>query len=78
MPRYFFDVHDGTSTRDDVGVVLADLTAAKDMAARTLGEMAMDRLPGNGLRKALFVSVRDSEGLLVLSATLSFAAEVAR
>jgi hypothetical protein len=76
MPRYFFDVHDGVSTTDDEGIVLADLTAAKDMAARTLSEMALDRLPGNGLRKELFVSVRDESNRKILRVTLSFAAEV--
>ena len=51
MPLYFFDVHDGVSASDDEGVVLPDLTAAKDMAARTLSEMAKDTLPGNGAQK---------------------------
>ena len=39
MPRYFFHVHDGTSTRDIVGTELPDIFAAQDEAIRTSGEL---------------------------------------
>jgi hypothetical protein len=76
MPRYYFDLRDGDHfLRDDVGVEFGGLEAARDEAARTLGEMARDVLPG-AVRRVLTIAVRDGENEPLLEARLVF--EVAR
>lgn len=42
MPRYFFHVTDGYSTRDTDGTELPDIYAAQDQAIRTSGEILRD------------------------------------
>jgi hypothetical protein len=39
MPRYFFHVTDGYSTRDTEGTELRDIYTAQDQAIRTSGEI---------------------------------------
>jgi hypothetical protein len=76
MPRYYFDIHDDDLfTPDDEGVDLDGVEAARDEAARTLGEIARDVLPGS-LRRVLKVEVRDEDREPLLEARLVF--EVAR
>jgi hypothetical protein len=71
MPRYFFDIHDSVrSTTDDVGVELDELEAARQEAARTLGEIARDILP-DGDRQEVVIEVKDEAGQRVLVAKLS-------
>jgi hypothetical protein len=76
MPRYFFDIHDGArSTTDDVGVELDELEAARQEAARTLGEIARDILP-DGDRQEVVIEVKDEAGQRVLVAKLSVSIEL--
>jgi hypothetical protein len=76
VPRYYFDFRDGDAcTFDDVGVDLEGIEAARDEAARALGEMARDVLPGAS-RRVLGVEVRDEAKEPLLDARLVF--EVAR
>ena len=75
MPRYFFDIYDDIKVIDSDGLVLGDLTAARNEAARALAEAAKDLLPGDGPHKDLLISVRDDTGAVVLTAKLSFSAE---
>jgi hypothetical protein len=42
MPRYFFHVTDGYSTRDTEGTELPDIYAAQHMAISTSGEILRD------------------------------------
>lgn len=39
MPRYFFDVHDGTNLRDEEGTELPDLDAARRIAIQYAGAL---------------------------------------
>jgi hypothetical protein len=39
MPRYFFHVHDGTSTRDKEGTKLLDIYTVQEEAIRLSGEL---------------------------------------
>ena len=73
MPRYFFDIHDGTSTRDDTGTECADPEAARKLAIRTLPDIARDEIPKDGDRRSFTVLVTDEEGRPVFAATLSYA-----
>jgi len=76
MPRYFFDIHDGArSTTDDTGVELDGLEAARQEAARTLGEIARDILP-DGDRQEVVIEVKDEAGQRVLVAKLSVSIEL--
>jgi hypothetical protein len=43
MPRYFFDVHDGTFARDEEGVILDSLNAARKQVWTTLPAVASQR-----------------------------------
>jgi hypothetical protein len=62
MPRYYFDVHDdGTVTRDDAGVEVADLRAAETGAVKALADMARDMIVGVD-RRRLRIDVRNDEG----------------
>ena len=75
MPRYFFDTRDDAKfIKDDEGVELADLKAAKELAAVSLTELAVDVLPSSLTRK-LAVEVRD-EQRPVLKALMHFEAVI--
>ena len=75
MPRYFFDTYDGDRLiRDDDGLEMQDLKAAKAEAQRTLPEIAKDALPDSDQR-TFVVSVRDEAGQVVLRAALSLVVE---
>ena len=70
MPHYFFDSYDGASLiRDDVGLELDGLEAAKQAATASLGDWARDELP-KSQRKELAVQVRDETGKTVARACL--------
>lgn len=71
MPRYFFDTRDGELVRDEIGMELDGIAAARDEATRGLADFAHDALPGS-VRRELAVEVRDEADLAVLRAWLSF------
>ena len=73
MPRYFFDIHDGGSTRDETGTECADDEAARKLAIRTLPDIARDEIPKDGDRRAFVALIRDEAGHPVFTATLSYA-----
>ena len=73
MPRYFFDIHDGGSTRDDIGTECADDEAARKIAIQTLPDIARDEIPKDGDRRQFVALVTDEDGRAVFSATLSYA-----
>ena len=73
VPRYFFHTRDGqTVFRDDVGVELPDLEAAKLIASDSLAELAREVIPGTD-RRVLIVEVTDERRPL-LEARLTFEA----
>ena len=75
MPRYYFDIHDGAQfARDETGVELDDINAARQEAARTLGELAREILP-DGDRREVVIEVKDETGQRVLVAKLSVSIE---
>ncbi|MFC6738341.1 DUF6894 family protein [Methylobacterium tardum] len=73
MPRYFFDIHDGQFQRDEEGVECADFEAARREAVASLPEMARFVLPNDSDTHAFTVLVRDEGGVIVYTATLTFA-----
>ena len=72
MPRYYFDVRDGeTFAPDDTGLDFDGIEAARDEAARALGEIAREVLPGSVARE-LAIEVSDGDKRPVLRTTLRF------
>ena len=73
MPKYYFDLYDGTSfTRDPHGLELANRSEARREAISVLPDMARDVLP-DGDRRDFTVDVRTAAGEVVYTATLSLA-----
>ena len=70
VPKFFFDIHDGELTTDDVGTDLPDLSAARDQAVTVLPDIARDELP-DGDERVFQVVVRDEDGKPVFKATMS-------
>ena len=75
MPRYFFDVHDGKHTVDDVGVELADADAAREQIWNTLPAMAAHRQPDGNMACQLRMDVRDEVGDALFDAALTLVIE---
>lgn len=64
--RFYFDIHDeGTVTRDDGGMELPTLDAARIAAIVSLTEMAREWLPHDGNNRDISVAVRNSHKKLL-------------
>ena len=75
MPRYYFDTRDGNDVLcDDEGLELPGLDIARAEAARTVAEMARDRLPGEECRE-IAVEVLDEARRPLFRAALWFEIE---
>jgi hypothetical protein len=78
VPRYYFDVSDGdTFTKDDVGLELDGIEAARAEARKALPDIARDVLPEGGDRRTMTIRVRDEAGKVLITATLSLLIETA-
>jgi hypothetical protein len=60
--------------RDEQGMELPDLKAARLEALRALGDMAKDELPDGDVR-SFVIDIREGEGPIVLTASLSLRVE---
>ena len=75
MPRYFFDTYDSDRfVLDETGQEFEVFEAAKAEAQRALPDMAGDALP-DGNHCTFVVSVRDTEGAVVVRMSLSLVVE---
>ena len=75
MPRFFFDIDDGTRrTHDDDGTVLPDLEAVRREAISVLPDLAREELP-DGDHHIFSCDVRDESGAVIFTASLSLKAE---
>ncbi|AYO81440.1 MULTISPECIES: DUF6894 family protein [Methylobacterium] len=75
MPRYFIDLHDGTNlVRDQTGVDLPDLAAARDQAVRMMTRIAQG-LSDPQVRQDYVIAVRDEQGTVRLRLRLSYDVE---
>ena len=77
MPRFFFDVHDGTFMRDDMGVELQNVDAARKAVWNTLPAMASQREADGDMACQLRMDVRDENGKHLFHAALAFVIEPA-
>lgn len=71
MPRFFFDVQDGHSSRDDEGVELPDVQAARLQAAEMAGRLLSDTAQRFWDHGELTVVVRGEEGLVLFAVAMT-------
>lgn len=71
MPRYYFDMANGSTFHDETGLDFADDTAARNAAVRALMEYAIDYEPVGEGRRIFTVLVSDASRIAIYSATLS-------
>lgn len=75
MPRFFFDTDDGERVfRDEAGVELADLAAARAEAMGLLQDLSQAGV-GAGERRSIRATVRDVTGAAVFAGTLTLTLE---
>ena len=70
MPLFHIDTHDGGSVLDPEGQDLPSAAAARLAGLSALPDMARDQMP-DGDRRDFIVDVRNDEGRLIYTATLS-------
>jgi hypothetical protein len=76
VPRFYFDIDDGTcATRDNEGSEHTDLAEAEHEAVETLGQMARDVFRSRGGR-VLQVDIRDDRDTPRLRVTLRLSIDV--
>ncbi|XYD10525.1 hypothetical protein R1A27_08655 [Methylobacterium sp. NMS12] len=73
MPRFFFDISDGTTTIDDEGTVFPNAHAARDAAIKTLPDVARDEI-GSRQSRMVSVQMRDEVGRYLFTASLNLSA----
>jgi hypothetical protein len=72
MPHYYFDTRDGPELlRDEEGIELDGIQAARDEATRGLADLSKEAIPGSE-RRELAIEVRDRWSRPLLRAALSF------
>jgi hypothetical protein len=75
VPRYFIDLHDGANlVRDQKGVDLPDLAAARAQAVRMMTRVAQG-LADPQERQDYIIAVRDDQGAVRLRLRLSYDVE---
>lgn len=73
MPRYFFDIFDGSQmTPDTMGVELSDEKAARYEATKTITEIAAQEIPGDGPHRLFRIAVHLGDGKTLFSVTIQF------
>ena len=78
MPRYFFHLHNDIETRDEEGVELADLAAARGLAEREARSIAAHSVTGGTLDLAHSIEVTDAGGTTVLRVRFGDVIEITR
>lgn len=71
MPRYYFDMADGTAYHDEIGLDFTDDGAARDAAVRALIEYALDSPPVGVGSQTYTILVSDARRTAIYSATMS-------
>ncbi|HYG48002.1 MAG TPA: hypothetical protein VD846_08670 [Allosphingosinicella sp.] len=63
MPRYFFHIEDGSTTHDEEGTVLENVTVAKGEAVKLAGQMICDSAGSFWDRQEWKLTAANAEGL---------------
>lgn len=71
MPHYYFNVRDGVSIPDHVGVELHDLYAARLEAVRFSGEILRDHPDAFWIQHEWRIEVTDDVGLILFAIHIS-------
>ncbi|WP_264050417.1 DUF6894 family protein [Methylobacterium flocculans] len=72
MPRYFFDIHDGQTLRDEEGTDLPGPAEAARHAKKILSGIAAHEVLKNGGHQAFSVLVTDEDGRPIYSAAVTY------
>jgi protocatechuate 3,4-dioxygenase beta subunit len=72
VPRYFFDIHDQKTIRDDDGVELSGPQEAAQYAKKVLPEIAAHEMRKGGEHQGFSVLVTDEDGHPVYSAAVTY------
>lgn len=72
MPRYFFDIHDGITLRDEEGIELSGPEQAAQHAKKVLPEIVAHEVPKDGEHQAFSVLVTDEDGHPIYSAAVTY------
>lgn len=78
MPRYFFHLHNDLETRDEEGLELPDLAAARQVAETEARAMAAQSVANGHLCLAHSIEVTDASGATVLVVRFGEAVEIVR
>ena len=71
MPRFYFDIREGTRfVSDEGGIEFDSLDAAEHHAAQTAAEIGRDKLPSRNARE-IVVEVRNEHKQRVITVTVS-------
>ncbi|WP_040854014.1 hypothetical protein [Phyllobacterium sp. YR531] len=73
MHRYYFDLHNGDHTRDDVGLELPSREHVTREVARILTDVARDELAG--AKGVVSITVRDENGHPISVSSLTYSSE---
>lgn len=76
MPRYFFHLQDGQETRDEEGVQLPDVAAARDVALENARSMVCEDVMNGQLNLDNRIEVTDEQGAILLTLTFREAFEI--
>lgn len=66
MPRYYFHLHNGAVARDEEGLELPDLDAARQEAIKAARELMGEDIKAGLLRLGHRIEIRDADGAEVL------------
>lgn len=78
MPRYFFHLHNDIEARDEEGVELADLAAARAVAMREARAIAAAHVGNGRLVLSHSIEVTDEHGASLLTVSFGEVIEIAR
>ena len=78
MPRYFFHLHNDLETRDEEGLELPDLAAARNVAEQEARAMAAQSVANGQLDLRHSIEVIDESGATVLVVRFGEAVEIVR
>ena len=66
MPRYYFHLHNGATSRDEEGRELADLAAAREEAIKAARDLMGEDIRAGLLRLGQRIEILDEDGAEVL------------
>ena len=76
MPRYFFHLHNDIETRDEEGIELPDLAAARGVAEHEARAIAAEAVANGRLCLHHSIEVTDESGASVLTVRFGEAVEI--